>query len=104
MRYLCVVTEADRAEVTKAVQDSLPEAQELIMAIAEQLRQEGLQEGLHQGLQRGQVQTLRRQLSLRFGELDEAVLTRLESADAASLDRYAERILTASSVEELFAD
>ena len=100
MRYLCVVTEADRAEVTRAVQQSLPEAQELIMTIAEQLRQEGLQEGL----QRGQVQTLRKHLSLRFGELNEATLTRLESADAASLDRYAERILTASSVEELFAD
>lgn len=112
MRYLCVVSEADRTEVTKAVQQSLPQAQELIMTIAEQLRQAGLQEGLQQGLQqgmqqgmqRGQVQTLRKQLILRFGELGEATLTRLESADSASLDRYAERILTASSIDELFAD
>jgi hypothetical protein len=63
---------------------------------------ERLEQGLQQGLKRGQVQTLRKLLGLRFGELDEATLTRLESADAASLDRYAERILTASSVDELF--
>ncbi len=92
LRYLCVVSEADRSEVTRAVQQSLPQAQELVMTIAEQLRQEG------------RVQTLRKQFGLRFGELNEATLKRLESADEESLDRYAERILTASSLDELFAD
>lgn len=70
------------------------------MTIAEQTRQEG---------NAGRIAArpdpdLRRLLGLGLGALDEATSMRLESADSASLDRYAERILTASSVDELFAD
>ena len=66
------------------------------MTIAGQLRQ--------QGLQRGQVRTLRKLLELRFGTPDQAVLTRLDAADETTLDRYVERVLTASSLDEVFAD
>jgi predicted transposase YdaD len=74
------------------------------MTVAEQLRQQGERRGLQQGLQRGRVQTLRRQLELRFGALDESVLERLENADEQALDRYVERVLTASSLDEVFAN
>jgi predicted transposase YdaD len=104
LRYLWAVSEADETEITKAIEKSLPEAHELIMTIAEQLRQKGLQQGLQQGLQRGQVRALRKQLELRFGTLDQSVLQRLEAADEETLDRYVERVLTASSLDEVFAN
>lgn len=49
------------------------------------------------------MKTLSRLLELRFGSLDATVTARLESAKADALDRYAERLLTAASVEDVFA-
>jgi hypothetical protein len=42
---------------------------------------------------------LLKQLHLRFGELPPAVVTRVEAADTAHLDRWAERVVTASTLE-----
>lgn len=79
------------------------------MTIAEQWEQRGMQKGLEQGLEQGREQghrqallaTLRKQLELRFGPLDAADLARLEAADVDSLDRSAERVLTATTVNEV---
>jgi len=43
---------------------------------------------------------LQRQLRLKFGELPEWALQRLQSASVEQLDSYADRILTAESLEE----
>jgi len=45
---------------------------------------------------------LQRQLRLKFGELPEWALQRLQSASVEQLDSYADRILTAESLEEMF--
>jgi hypothetical protein len=45
---------------------------------------------------------LLRQLSLRFGNLPDSVHERVESADADLLMRWSERILTASTLDEVF--
>jgi hypothetical protein len=45
---------------------------------------------------------LNKQLSLKFGALPDDVLARLEDAEDEELDLWAERILTASSLDEVF--
>ena len=111
MRYISLVADVSQDEVVAAVECCLPEAKELIMTMAERLRQEGLEKGLEQGLERGReegmlggrIRIVRRQLELRFGALDQAVVQRLESSDEAALERFAERLLTAHTVEEVLA-
>ena len=66
---------------------------------AEQLENKGREEGRLQG----RAEQLLRQIRLKFGEPPEAVLSRVEAATAEQLDRWAERILTADTLEDLLA-
>ncbi|PRQ05358.1 hypothetical protein ENSA5_03480 [Enhygromyxa salina] len=70
------------------------------MTIAEGLRQEGLQ----QGRQQERAELLVKQLALKFGTLPPACVARIESATYEQLERYIEGVLTAESLEFLFAD
>ncbi|MGB8145147.1 MAG: hypothetical protein WCF05_08260 [Chromatiaceae bacterium] len=67
----------------------------------EEGRQEGRQEGIEQGLQRGEARVLTALLRLRFGELPTAAQHRIEQADADTLLRWSERVLTAPSLDEV---
>ena len=65
-------------------------------------RREGLEEGLEQGLEQGERRVLQRLLVRRFGDLPVWVLKALEHDSAETLETWADNILTASSLEELF--
>lgn len=69
----------------------------------ERWKQEGLQEGMQQGMQEGEARILLRQLTLRFGELPENVRIRVANADADTLLRWSERVLTADTIEDVLA-
>ena len=107
MRYISLVADVSQDEVVAVVERCLPEAKELIMTMAERLRQEGLEQGLERGREEGmlggRIRIVRRQLELRFGVLDQTVVQRLESSDEAALERFADRLLTAPTVEEVLA-
>ena len=45
-----------------------------------------------------------RLLEQKFGPLDSARITQLNRADAEQLERWADRLLIAQTVEELFSD
>lgn len=62
----------------------------------------GLQKGLQQGLQQGLQRTLTTQLRAKFAATD-AELTPLSTATVQQLEAWACRVLTANSVEEVFA-
>jgi flagellar biosynthesis/type III secretory pathway protein FliH len=64
----------------------------------------GFQQGFDIGFQLGLQQTLLRLLRVRFGPLDAAVETRIAKADADALDRWAERVLVAQRIDDLFDD
>ncbi|MDO5056448.1 MAG: DUF4351 domain-containing protein [Lautropia sp.] len=68
----------------------------------QQGRQQGLQEGLAQGEQAGRYQMLARQLEKRFGVLDADTVARLAGASTAQLDQWAERVLDAETLDEVF--
>ncbi|MDO5101406.1 MAG: DUF4351 domain-containing protein [Lautropia sp.] len=64
--------------------------------------QQGIQQGMQQGLRQGSQSTVARLLRLRFGELNASTEARLESANQTELDQWAERILTAKTLDEVF--
>jgi HEPN domain-containing protein len=69
-------------------------------------RQEGLREGETIGEERGRMEGHRhlitRLLETRFGPLPEDKMFRLQSGTAEELDAWAERLLTAASLDEVF--
>ena len=68
----------------------------------QQALQECLQEGRQEGRQEGEFNLLSRLLTRRFGELPEAVVARLKSADSTLLELWGDRVLDASSLDEVF--
>ena len=60
------------------------------------------EEGRQEGLQQGSIWLLKKLLNRRFGELPEWVETRLVDASREDLDRWAERLLEARRLEEVF--
>jgi hypothetical protein len=59
--------------------------------------------GKDQGRLEGEAKTLLKQLALRFGPVSEEVEKRVRSAPEAELERWLERVLTAGSLEGVFA-
>ncbi|MDY0074134.1 MAG: DUF4351 domain-containing protein [Thauera sp.] len=66
--------------------------------------QQGLLQGLEQGLDRGKQAILDRLLSRRFGPLDTQTQRILTTASSEQLDLWAERLLDAGSLDEVFAE
>ena len=69
----------------------------------EEGHKEGHREGRKEGLQLGEARILTALLRLRFGDLPLPVQQRIEAADADTLLRWSERVLTAQTLEEVLA-
>jgi predicted transposase YdaD len=65
-------------------------------------RKEGMKEGRKEGMKEGQQGFLLRLLAWRFGELPEAVTTRVNQATGDELERWGKRILGAASLDDVF--
>jgi len=81
------------------------EAQRLAFVRERALRDEKseLKAARQEGRQQGRAAVLARLLQLKFGPLAEATQQRLAQAGEAQLDAWAERILSAHSLAEVFA-
>ena len=66
--------------------------------------QEGLQKGVQKGVHLGEASLLKRLLVKRFGPLTPAIESRLAEAATEQLDEWAERVLDAKSLDEVFQD
>jgi hypothetical protein len=140
LRYIVVVSEESSADrFAEAVRAGAPEAEGILMTIAEQWREEGRQQGLamaeklreesrqqvltmaeklreegrqqvltmaeklrEEGISRARRQLVVKLLGLQFGTLDSATLERVERGTEEELDLWAERVLTATSLAEVF--
>jgi predicted transposase YdaD len=71
---------------------------------AEEGRKAGLEEGRKEGIKEGERTMLLKQLGLKFGALPEPVLQRVRAASELDIERWAERILIAQTLDEVFAD
>jgi len=65
-------------------------------------REEGREEGLAHGVVKGEITILERLLTRRFGPLAPAVLARLHAAAPEQLELWAERLLDAVTLDEVF--
>ena len=106
LRYVLMVHPAEPELVLKqlgrAIQDDT--LKETLMTAGEVLMQRGEARGKALGELDGRRGILRKQLTLRFGPLPEAAATRLDAADLTALDHWAERVLTAATLDEVFVD
>jgi hypothetical protein len=91
-----VAPHLDLEEFIQQVHQDIPETETLVMTLAEKL--------LEQGEKKGYRSLVRRQLELKFGPLSVDALARLDAADEAALARYADRVLTAMTVEDVLGD
>ena len=68
--------------------------------------QQGVEQGIERGIERGRLEGERalvlRLIQHRFGELPAALSLRLEGASQAELEHLAERVLDATSLDDLF--
>ena len=94
----------EKASVIPQIQEQFvsEKAQEVIMTIAEQLRQEGLQQGVQQGVQQEALQLVVKLLEKKFSPLTGSHQRILEGLPVSELESLAERILDASGLEEVF--
>jgi RNA-splicing ligase RtcB len=75
-------------------------------SFADRFRDEGMQQGIQQGkqlgIQQGEVAVLLRLMERKFGHrMSEDDRRLVESADASTLLKWSERILSANSIEEI---
>ncbi|HEY5961242.1 MAG TPA: hypothetical protein VIV60_32015 [Polyangiaceae bacterium] len=68
------------------------------------LAEKWLEEGEKRGLEKGRKDTLRRLIELKFGPLGGQAVARIEAADESHLARFMERVLNATSVEEVLGE
>lgn len=106
--YVLHVTEAAPSDVHMAIQRHLQRPEETIMSTAERLRREGIEKGIEKGMatgdRHGRAATLQRLLARRFGPLPPTIEARLRDATVTELERWADRILDAGALDEVFAD
>ena len=113
--YLTHVSAIPRPRISAAA-EALPEPEkETFMTAAQEWMLEGLEKGLQQGIeqgiekgrqegrQEGERATLNRLVHLRFRDVPPDVAARIEAATPGELERWIERILTAETVDALFA-
>lgn len=121
-RYILDVMDINAEELYNLT-TSLPEpTKEVAMSLAEKIRlkgfeegrmkgveegrMKGVEEGKRKGLVEGKVKVLRRLISKRFGLdiLPSHIEARLQNATEEELDVYAERIIEAKTLDEVFGD
>jgi uncharacterized protein DUF4351 len=72
--------------------------------VIEDLVKFGEDQGLLKGRLEGEAKLLLRLLTLRFQSVPDGVVARVRSASEADLERWGDRVLTATSLDDVFAD
>ncbi len=99
LRYLLEASETPAERVRNLVRQLGPRAEEAFMTGAQILRAEGEAKGKAEG----KAETLLKLLELKFGEVPDATTQRVRAATVEQLDTWIERILPATSLEDVFA-
>ena len=83
-----------------------PEESNTMAGVIQRARDEGMQQGRVEGMQQGRVEgeraVLERQLRRRFGLLPPATASRLDRASTADLETWAENVLDAETLDDVF--
>jgi len=105
---LDIYTALDENE-RRLYRERYPQEDSGMAGLTERLLEEGMQKGIQQGMERGMEQGLQslrdvlsRQLAHRFGPLPTEMEQRLRQADSETLERWADNILDARTLEDVF--
>jgi hypothetical protein len=97
--YLFKVSDPEPSAIKALLESKVGEqAVEAFMTYAERL----IQQGRAEGEAKGRAETLRKQMTLKFGPLSSEMEKRISSAAISDLDRWSERVLSAQRIEEIF--
>lgn len=94
LRYIALVCDHRYEEFREKLHQQLPEAEQAVMTIAEELRQEGRQEE--------RIEMLERLLLRRFKQIPPEYVARLGTVTEVDLDHCIDRILGAQTIAEVF--
>ncbi|WP_028309770.1 Rpn family recombination-promoting nuclease/putative transposase [Desulfitibacter alkalitolerans] len=112
MRYIFnagqKLTKKDIDDIIKKIETTYPEGSEVVMNLAEQLKQEGREEGREEGKMKGikegetraLAKTAVRLLTKKFGALPEEAKSKIEKLDAVTLEIIIDEILEYKSLED----
>jgi hypothetical protein len=103
MRYILLVSEHVKQDVLQEfLEHNLgPDAKDAIMTAGQQLIEQGIEQGRQQGAQGVLLRMLRR----RFGvEVDAHIEQRIAAASVERIEAWSERVLSATTLAELFDD
>ena len=83
-------------------QQQYPEESTTMAGVIQRARDEGMQQGMQQGRVEGERVVLERLLRRRFGPLSPAIAERLLGASATDLETWAENVLDAQALGDVF--
>lgn len=77
--------------------------QDKIKEWEQELLEQGIEKGIEKGIAQGEVAVVLRLLREKFGEVPQPLRRRIDTASAEQLLEWAERILTAETIDDVFA-
>ena len=83
-------------------QQRYPEESSSMAGVIQRAHDEGIRQDLDEGIRQGRAEVLARQLRRRFGLLPPDIVARLHKASAAELETWAENMLDAETLDEVF--
>lgn len=99
LRYVVVTTKrVSEEEIRETLQSLAASNEDEMETVADQLEEMFREKGIAMGQRR----VLLRQLGRRFGEVPESIVERLNGADEETLDAWADRVLSAKTLDEVF--
>ena len=106
LRYYVQSTQRLGEEEVRVLLAATPGGDQIMQTFIEkyidQGHQKGHQKGRQEGRQEGEALVLLRQIELKFGPPSATVRQRIRAADAETLLRWLERVLTADTLEAVF--
>jgi hypothetical protein len=95
-RQVKYVTSVERLAIKRGIEQGIEKG--IVQGV-----EQGIEQGIERGLAQGRAAMLARLLHRRFGPLTATINDRLAQASAEQLDLWAERVLDADSLDEVFA-
>ncbi len=109
MRYIfnarANLTETDVKEIIEKMEATYPEGSEVVMTLAEKLKEEGLKEGLEKGLEKGRreerLNTAIKLLTKKFAPLPEEIKSKISKLDLVTLEIIIDGVFDYESLEDI---
>ncbi len=101
--YILEIGVLPAERVDTVLTDITPRSAHTMLTTAQQIARRVNRENGPRWIARGQARIVLGQLQKKFGPLEKAIVARIRRARSEQLDRWAEAILTATKLDDVFA-